>query len=476
MRRFHLRPTWIKPVSRQALLDIFLVLLCGVILCFMGFYNGFPLVFNDDGTYFGTAFGGFVPNDRPMIYGYFLRHISMLTSLWLVIWAQGIIVAAVVFYCFKYFSGTSTFRIYYIIYIFLITFCMGASVNVSQLIPDVFTSVSILCLCLLVFAPQMSIRDLVIVSILFIFALGVHSSHYLIVAILLIIFLIIYAFKSGRRKLMLFPVKIKRLLYAVLLVIFSNVMVSWIHYSHGLRFAVSSYGHVFLMGSLVDMGLVKQYLDENCKDHNYKFCAYKDNIPWEFIWDFDKSPLYKTGGWSANRKEYNEIIFNILTTPKYMQRFVARAAEATFWQFFSYDVGDTPPQCEGTPTFAQMYVHWPENLKLYLASRQSAKTLDHTSVNFIQKYLMAFILCVSLIVLFLPGFPSKFKWMIFFIVIALLANAFVCGVFSTVVPRYQSRVIWLLPLPLMIYLSHVEYFSSRFPKLFRKDPEKNPAN
>jgi hypothetical protein len=458
----------IKPVGRQNFLDILLVLLCGIVLCFMGFYNGFPLVFNDDGTYLATAFNGFVSTDRPMLYGIFMRHVSLMTSLWFVIWAQGIIVSAVVFYCFKYFSGSSNFRTFYILYIFLITFCTGASVNVSQLIPDIFTSVSILCLCLLVFAPNMSTRDTVITSLLFILALGVHNSHYMITGIVMIIFLVIYAFKKGRRKLQVFPVRFKRILYTILLVIVSNVMVSWIHFSHGLRFSVSSVGYVFFMSSLIDKGLVKEYLDESCKDHHYKFCAYKDKIPWEFLWDFQYSPLYKTGGWYANREEYNAIIFDMLTTPKYMQRFAARATEATFWQFFCYDVGDTPQQGQGTPTFTQIWLHWQENVKLYLASRQSAKTLDHTFVNFIQKYFIAFVMCISLIVMFLPSFPSKFKWLIFFIVMALLANAAVCGIFSTVVPRYQSRVIWLLPLPLLIYLSSIDVFSLPFFQLFKR--------
>ena len=35
--------------------------------------NGYPLVYSDTGTYLRTAFEGYVPPDRPVWYGLFLR-------------------------------------------------------------------------------------------------------------------------------------------------------------------------------------------------------------------------------------------------------------------------------------------------------------------------------------------------------------------------------------------------------------------
>jgi hypothetical protein len=39
------------------------------------------------------------------------------------------------------------------------------------------------------------------------------------------------------------------------------------------------------------------------------------------------------------------------------------------------------------------------------------------------------------------------------LVVGLVANAFVCGAFSTVTPRYQSRIMWLLPLMALLVLA-----------------------
>ena len=89
-------------IKKQTILDILLILLGGIILCFMGFYNTFPYVYSDCGTYIGSGFSLKVPYDRPIFYGLFVRHVSLLTSLWLVILVQGLILSLILFYYFKY--------------------------------------------------------------------------------------------------------------------------------------------------------------------------------------------------------------------------------------------------------------------------------------------------------------------------------------------------------------------------------------
>ena len=53
--------------------------------------NGFPILFSDVGTYIASGFNKFVPIDRPIIYGLFLRHTSLAHSLWFVIISQALI-------------------------------------------------------------------------------------------------------------------------------------------------------------------------------------------------------------------------------------------------------------------------------------------------------------------------------------------------------------------------------------------------
>ncbi|MFK8101257.1 MAG: hypothetical protein AB8G15_01985, partial [Saprospiraceae bacterium] len=69
---------------RTALLPKLLTILLGtIILLFVAFYNGYPLVYSDTGTYIQSGFELFVPVDRPLTYGLFLRYTSLGISPWL---------------------------------------------------------------------------------------------------------------------------------------------------------------------------------------------------------------------------------------------------------------------------------------------------------------------------------------------------------------------------------------------------------
>jgi len=74
--------------------------------------------------------------------------------------------------------------------------------------------------------------------------------------------------------------------------------------------AMSKSKHIFYMGHMVENGILKKYLDENCATHNYKICEYKDSLPPNadrFLWDFENSPVYKMGGWKACKNEFMQL-------------------------------------------------------------------------------------------------------------------------------------------------------------------------
>ncbi|MEZ4979591.1 MAG: hypothetical protein R2772_09875 [Chitinophagales bacterium] len=74
---------------------IFFFLLGPLLLLFPAFYNGYPLVYSDTGTYIQSGMEMLIPNDRPIFYGLFIRIFSLGFSLWLVIYIQ----ALISFYC-----------------------------------------------------------------------------------------------------------------------------------------------------------------------------------------------------------------------------------------------------------------------------------------------------------------------------------------------------------------------------------------
>src|SRR6266496_1010612 len=135
-----------KYISVKNITPAILSILFGsIILCYWAFMNRYPLVYNDTGTYIGSGFENYYPVDRPIFYGFFIRHISLHASLFLVVFAQGLVLSFLIHLLFREFAYAR-----YILWsqatIILLTLFTGVSFHVSQLIPDIFTPASMLCL------------------------------------------------------------------------------------------------------------------------------------------------------------------------------------------------------------------------------------------------------------------------------------------------------------------------------------------
>lgn len=459
-------------ISKQSVIDFILVLFCAILLCFMGFYNNFPYVYSDCGTYIGSGFDLKVPIDRPIFYGLFIRHASLMTSIWLVVLVQGFMVSLALFYFFKYLSGTTRFRLYYIAFIVLITFFTSASFHVSQLLPDVFTSVTILTLGLLLLAPKMSKRDIIITSFMLILSISVHNSHFLISIALLGLFSLVFFVQKFRHKLDELYISLRRLVFSWIVVIFSFLMVCTVQYKLGGGFALSRASQVFLMSRLHDAGLLEPYLQETCGKYHFKMCEYKGKLPYSLIWDYANNPLYVGGTWDTPEKlaEYKAIVTDLITSPKYGKLYAATVLESGFTQFFCFSLLEALPQREDSPSFMAISAHFPTYVKQMRLSLQWNQYLGLTQINqFInefQNWITGICLLIYLASMVYPSRLRGFNRVFLFILMGLLINAFVCGAFSGISVRYQCRIIWLLPLPIFLFLANKEFLLDKVKRLF----------
>ena len=310
-------------------------------------------------------------------------------------------------------------------------------------------------------------------SIILAYSLAVHNSHLLINVILLIIFTIVFLIKRFRTQLDVFSIKLRRIVYTWILILFTYLAVCTVHSSLGGGFEFSRGGHIFLMSRLLDTGILNEYLQDNCKKYHFKICEYKDKMPWDFLWDWGNSPLYKFGdGWTSPqvKQEYMAIIRDIMTTPKYAHKFMVKSVESTVKQFFWYGPGDAPIQGSDSPSFYVMSLHYPASLKEFQHARQQNNLLNLAPLGEIQRYLVAIVFFFCAVFLLFPAYAGKFKWIILYILAGLLVNAFICGTFAIVDYRFQTRVIWLLPLPLVMIMANREMLVTTIRKLFRKEP------
>src|ERR1044071_7760167 len=92
---------------KRVLLVCFFLASGATIFVTMGIYNGYPFVMQDTGSYIDSGFKLAVPTDRPIIYGLFLRFMSLKETFWINIFIQGLIVAYLLSKLFRKFIFSS---------------------------------------------------------------------------------------------------------------------------------------------------------------------------------------------------------------------------------------------------------------------------------------------------------------------------------------------------------------------------------
>jgi hypothetical protein len=441
---------------RDFLFNILTVGTAMVMFCWLAFYNRYPLIFNGDtAMYIEAARSGIVGNDRPILYGLFMIFGDWKHSAWLVISIQSLIVSVLFFCYFKYFAprylvNTLKLRVAYLLFIMLISFGMNASFTVCWLISDIFTPITILSIGLLLLAARMTYLDKIVISLIAIVGTGMHNSNFFIAIGILLVLIIIPISKRVRRIYNEIGLNKGRFAYLIILLIVSNLLVRSIHYQYHGGFQSSRGGVFFFMGSLVEMGVIDTYLGENCGIKNYRICKMKDTIPNNFVWDM-RSPFQRTGGWysKANESEYTIIIKDIISTPRYAKTVFVKSFLNTLKQFFYYDTGEAYRPWDRVNS--AMYDAFPKEYLSYLESKQSKGQLDFTLMNFLQKMIFGLCLFIYAFVLSKGKRNMPVLALTFFIILSLIINAWLCGTFSGVYPRYQSRVVWLMPLPIFLF-------------------------
>lgn len=433
----------------------FVLLVCTLLSCMVAFINKYPLVYSDTGTYIDSGFQGFVPKDRPIFYGLFIRHISLASSLWYVVIAQGFLASWLLRLSLGiFFSGFKRDLLLMLSIGFLCCFT-SYSHTVSILIPDLFTPLAILCILVLTLHNNLSRFTHFAVALLFLFCLCAQTSTLMSISILLPVLLVVLYLKRNHPEYSGYFRKAAKVgLYLAL----AFLLIPTLNYAFGKRFQFGTNSHIFIMGHMVESGVLEPYLKEHCAEKNWKLCRYQDSLVWDFIWN-PASPVYKTGGWEANRKEYSSIIQDILLTPKYSTLLFQKSLEGTLKQYFTYEVTAYGAHVSNIAPLDQIKWHYPHALREYFASKQNNNQYKTDVVNAIQLFLMPF--CMLALYLFCSArclrqrLPAALRISLLFFLLYTVINAFVTSTFSTVDPRFQNRLAWLFPFWLMVCIAYV---------------------
>lgn len=211
-------------------------------------------------------------------------------------------------------------------------------------------------------------------------------------------------------------------------------------------------GPAFIFGRLVQDNIAQRWLAEHCPIESIKLCDLQERLPNtgdDFLWN-GSSPFMDIGGWSGEADA--ELSFLVKESIKsYPGATLWTALVATAEQMTMVATGDGLDQYHGAArgTFSNSLS--PAVSLAFNAARQQQELLKrplfdamnglHIPIALLSTF--GLLVCISWGLY--AGRP-EFTLLAVFILFALIGNAFICGALSGPHDRYQSRIVWLAPL------------------------------
>ena len=445
-----------------------LAALAGLTLLFLAvaFWNRFPLVFYDTGAYMAEGLGGAFFFERSPVYSLLLPATGAYLSLWWVAAAQSLMTTFLIVELARVEAPRLGLVGLLLIGALLAGFT-GIGWYVGQIEPDCFTPLVVLGSYLLLFrGDAVKGWQRVVVIAITALAIACHPSHLGLVGGLLICAAV--AWGLHRR----FPGLLRpRLLPCLSALLLSLVLVVTANYAFTRNIFVSRAGSVFLLARLMQDGIAQRLLSETCPPPGstekppYTLCPYGAKLPHNanaWLWG-EHSSFHAVGGFKRGDGEYGRIVRDSLA--RYPMMHLKAAIADSAQQFVEFRTGDGIESQRSilVPGFTAMLPH---QLGAYLAARQQIEIIRFNDINLVHVP-VAVIALLGLVLLLRYAAVAK-RWgeavLPATVLLALLGNAVICGTFSNPHDRYQSRLMWLPALVLLLA-------RARDPKALQPVPE-----
>ncbi len=434
-----------KSITTGVLKDFFFIVLGALALSSVAFYNEYPLLTSDSATYIRSAFSLKLNNVDTIAYSFFIHLFSFNNSLWSVVFSQSFIYAFTIFHFMKIFENINTRKTFPFIIIGLALFT-GAPWYSSMVMTDIFTGIGFMALFILFFKKEMHIRELITFSIIAIFSILTHKSHFLLftfVAIMISVAFIIInkSWKAHRRFILVLAI----VLIAWPLNILLNQAVSG-------NAEMKSSSHIFIMARLNQTNMLKKVLDKTCDKYDFCICKYKEKLPsyrGAFKWDKKVSPVYQCGGWEGTKEEFNKIIWLSFSSPRLIFWHINDAFQATMQQLISFRIGRLfGNQRNHNYTKNAVRKYYRTETPQFLNSLQNTDRINFHHASLRQGFTI-FLSIVTLLLVSLSigkNMPLKDKKILIITLFFIFCNAMVTAPLAGVSDRYVGRVIYLVPL------------------------------
>lgn len=432
--------SWPGPALRKS--SFLPILLAAAPLLWPALLNGYPIVFDDTGTYLSQAVHRYLGWDRPPFYSLFLFPLHMTLTTWPAIAAQALLVAHTLHLARRVLlPAISPWWLPPFVALLAATTAMPWFA--SQLMPDIFTPLLVLALALLLFTPErLSRREQVWLVLFAAFMIATQQSSVPLSLALLVVLTPLRRWLSAVEQ--LGRAGGMRLAAPPLLAVTALVVVNLA--GHG-RAALFPFGNMFILARVIYDGPGMDVLRRDCPGAGWRLCPFLDRFPAtsdQFLWRPD-SPVMLAGGHKRVSADANAIIAAALRAePGLALRAWLRNGVVQLGRFAS---GDELHACPTTVTPWINRDFPPFERAAYAAARQTGNRLAvpgwmqalHAAVALGGVAGCGIVLVVALRRRHVAaGFAAA-------VLLAVLANAFIAGGFSTPHHRYGSRVMLLAP-------------------------------
>lgn len=204
-------------------------------------------------------------------------------------------------------------------------------------------------------------------------------------------------------------------------------------------------------GRMLQDGFVKRYLDDHCAIEKLKLCPYRNELPPtgdDFLWG--KSAFNELGRFKGLGDEMAYIAWHsLLAYPAAQSR---AAIEDTAKQLVSVATGEGSDNwLAHTYGIIERYI--PQELPATRNARQQHWELDFTAINLVHVPVALLSMALLAAILARAAWRRRLDDVALFaatVALALVGNAFLCGVLSGPHDRYGARMVWIATLTVII--------------------------
>jgi hypothetical protein len=422
-----------------------------VLLLAPAIWNGYPLLQYDTGGYLARWYEGYLVPSRSTVFGLYL-HLGQGSYFWINLWIQALATLWLLQLTLKVFGMRTPFRIAAVSLALILTTALPWLA--SMLLTDIFSGLAILSLFLVVVhgdktAPTEKWLLFAFTS----FAAATHSATLGVLLGLCCAGWMARPFLGAR-------IPIPGLVQGSLTIMAGALMLLSANFALSGQFVWTPGGPGVAFGRMLQDGIVARYLNDHCPTMKLKLCPYRNQLPAtadDFLWGH--SMFNTLGRFKELSDEMGFIALHSLADYPAWQAQAALAATAQ--QLVHVATG------EGTSgwiphTYAIIERYLPAQTGAMRAAHQQHWDIDFAAINRVH---IPVALGSMLALLAMVGHAfwrrrlDDVTMLAATVSLALLGNAFICGVISGPHDRYGARLVWVATFVVLIAVAR--YFSGK---------------